>query len=85
MKKLHIIFNVEELKREILQFKLNKKIINESSFIEKEKLFQEVETLELELKNIKRNTQQLLTNMMNLKTLATCHLLKWKILKRVCQ
>ena len=27
MKKLHIIFNVEELKREILQFKLNKKII----------------------------------------------------------
>ena len=35
---------------------LNKKIINESSFIEKEKLFQEVETLELELKNIKRNT-----------------------------
>ena len=34
---------------------LNKKIINESSFIEKEKLFQEVETLELELKNIKRN------------------------------
>ncbi len=35
---------------------LNKRIINESSFIEKEKLFQEVETLELELKNIKRNT-----------------------------
>ena len=34
---------------------LNEKIINESSFIEKEKLFQEVETLELELKNIKRN------------------------------
>jgi len=27
VKKLHIIFNVEELKREILQFKLNKKII----------------------------------------------------------
>ena len=27
MKKLHIIFNVEELKQEILQFKLNKKII----------------------------------------------------------
>ena len=27
MKKLHIIFNVEELKREILQFKLNKRII----------------------------------------------------------
>ena len=35
---------------------LNEKIINESSFIEKEKLFQEVETFELELKNIKRNT-----------------------------
>ena len=46
-----------------------KKIIEvyDASFIEKEKLFQEVETLELELKNIKRNTQQLLTNMMNLR------------------
>ena len=35
---------------------LNEKIINDSSFIEKEKLFQEVETLELELRDIKRNT-----------------------------
>jgi len=52
--KKKIIDNTSEVKNKIDD--LNKKIVDEQSFMEKEKMFNEVEILESELKEIKKNT-----------------------------